>query len=469
MRNYIFLIVTVLSISFSHVLAGSWDGMGSVDDPYLIVSIEQLIELADYVNAGNDCEDYYFRLENDVYLPLQSNGDKQTWTPIGSFLNPFAGNFDGNYHYIEGLCFKGGNYVGLFGCTTSSACIKNVYMSQSDGWSAYYMGNICGFNEGRIENCQTLSCAITCAYVIGGIAGVNVGIVKDCANQSYVCSGVATGGIVGFNYGEVVNCSNNRNFDGILGSGGIVGYNGGFDHIPCDHPEQRYAFIDRCENYGSLCAESYTGGICGRNDGYISNCCNNASVKGDNYCGGIVGVNGSELNGMGYVYNSYNKGTVIAMDSIVGGVCGENTSSGVIANVYNSADVHISSYLTANVVAENKGGLENCFDFSKSVEDTCVNMLLNWVFAQEGSDFCQWQVYEGLPYIEHSSLPTSVKDLMVDTYETYYTYEYVNVPPGAIVYTIHGALLYRNNAISYKYIHLPMGVYIMGGRKIIVR
>lgn len=469
MRNYIFLIVTLLSPFPFRSLAGSWEGMGSVDDPYQIVSIEQLIELSDYVNGGNSCEDYYFRLDSNVSLPLQNNGDKQIWTPIGSFLNPFAGHFDGNYHSIDGTYFSGGNYVGLFGCTTSSACICNLYMNQSSGWGAYFMGNICGFNEGRIENCQTLSCAITCAYVVGGIVGVNVGIVKDCVNQSYVCSGVATGGVVGYNYGEVVNCSNHRNFDGNLGCGGIVGYNGGFDHIPCDHPEQRYAFIDRCENHGSLNAESYAGGICGRNDGYISNCYNSASVKSDIYCGGIVGVNGSELNGNGYVYNSYNTGSVIALDSIVGGICGENTSLGIIENVYNSADVYIASYLMSSVVGENRGGMENCFDFSKTVEENSVSMLLDWVYAQE-SDFCQWQIYEGLPYIDYSNLPTSVHILSADTYQrTYYANEYVDVPPGAIIYTIYGALLYKNNTVNYVYIRIPKGVYIMGGRRIVVR
>ena len=107
-----------------------------------------------------------------------------------------------------------------------------------------------------------------------------------------------TGGVCGDNGGMITNCS----FDGsVNGNGNIV---------------------------------NYVGGVCGWNYGTITNCSNTGSVTGNgtrvNVGGGVCGHNSSDST----IANCYNTGSVSGTDSgtYTGGVCGEN--NGTITNCY---------------------------------------------------------------------------------------------------------------------------------------
>lgn len=471
MKRYLTYILFLFS-SVSLVYPEPWEGTGDIYDPYKITTLEELLELSERVNEGNTYEDSYFRLENDIIITDEM--DEFIWTPIGTFTHPFAGTFDGAYHCIDNLYFQGGCYVGLFGCTSPEAYIKNIHMSRSSGWSVYYMGNICGFNEGVIENCHTLNGAVTCSRAIGGIVGVNMGIVRSCSNNCYVMSMVSTGGVVGFNNGEVINCSNTRNFDGDLGTGGVVGYNGEFSHIPCDHPDQLYAYVNGCTNSGEVLGGEYTGGIVGRNDGYLSNCRNSGYVEATNYGGGIVGVNGSDVNGAGYLYNSYNTGNVSVDEAIMGCVCGYNYGNGVIENVYSSGYVYHVSHkdtVAPRLIYVDEGSSFNCYDFYESMDAQLAERIIQWADTSSENGMYTWKL-ENNHLVFYSSNSTTWQDdnvLSVEAQQNLYSDERIPVLPGSSIYTSTGALIFRNNAQRERLVSLPQGVYLMDNRKVIVR
>lgn len=473
MKRYLTYILLVFG-SVSLIQADPWAGAGDVYDPYIITTYEELLELSKRVEEGNSYEDTYFRMENDIIVPDE---DESIWQPIGTLIHPFAGTFDGMYHCIDNLNFHDGNYVGLFGCASPMAYIKNIYMSRTSGWAVYYMGNICGFNEGVIENCHTLNGTISCGRVIGGIVGVNMGIVRNCSNNSYVMSMVSTGGVVGFNNGEVINCSNTKNFDGDLGTGGIVGYNGSFSHIPCNHPDQLYAYVNGCTNSGEVLGGEYSGGIIGRNDGYLSNCKNSGYVEATNYGGGIAGVNGSEVNGAGYLYNSYNMGNVSVEDSIMGGICGYNHENSVVENVYNAGYVfHVfrEDSIAPKLIYINEGSSLNCYDFYESMDDQFVERIIQWADTSDEMGMYPWKL-EDSHLVFHAPVGTG-DDLVeqddvlpMNAQQNVYSGERIPLQPGSTVYSSTGALIFRNSARRERSISLPQGVYLMDNRKVIVR
>ncbi len=276
------------------------------------------------------------------------------WSLIGYYNNYndnvyYAGTFDGNGHTISGLYFNDSNRegAGLIGLTTEGAVIKNVGVIDSYFKGKYYVGGVCGDNNGgTITNC----------YNTGSVNGNN--------NVGGVCGCYLRGTITNcYNTGEV-----NGNGDYV---GGVCGYKEG-------------GTITNCYNTGSVKGNSYVGGVCGDNSGIIENCYNTGSVNGNgNYIGGVCGEN------YGPITNCYNMGAVTCDESFVGGISGNNNGS--IINCYNIAEIKgaisvggicgsigndksvVNCYNNGNVSGSDKGGIcgqvfngtiENCYYLS---------------------------------------------------------------------------------------------------------
>lgn len=476
-ERYIILFYIVLLLPFQ-LWGESWEGTGQESDPYRIATVEHLQELADSVNNGTSYEGYYFVLEENLNM-ADSLVDCTDWIPIGVLAAPFAASFDGNGHSIDSIVFKGENNVGLFGCTSHTAVIQNLEINQPSGWSNVGMGVICGLNEGLIQNCHVNTGCITCAKVLGGIAGINYGVIDSCSNNCYLYSNLATGGIAGFNYGEIKNCVNSRGFDGLLGTGGIVGYNGGFKHIPCNHAYHERGFVSHCTNEGRVFGDTYTGGICGRNDGSVLNCENTALIKSLTTVGGIVGVNGSVVNAKGFVYNSFNTGTVYAEDSTAGAICAINTAGGTIENVFNAGSVLAGDTLSSLLVAYDNGWSQYLYDLQVDREDSTyyevmdsiATQLSHWADTTDKQYIYPWLWSDStLQFGEYiPSAPTGEEDQRMD--ETSYlslSAEGVWLEAGSSIYTVKGELIYLNQRKEPIFIHLQTGLYIVGRKKVLI-
>ena len=242
-------------------------GNGTQEDPWLISSSNDLIELADWVNSEkaktfdmDDCGTGYF---HGYYFKQISNIDLTgvDYAPIGYTDTDeiyFSGNYDGNNFIISNITSTGKQVsdghttVGIFGFIVE-AKIENIHVKNADflaiGNNSYaHAGGIVGVAyDSSIKNCFVENSTIeskrnpsqnNCA---GGIAGYCAGgtFEKCISNNNIINSQCYGGGFVGeidddypglgessFEDCAVVNCKvttaaeNTRNYSF---SGGFVG------------------------------------------------------------------------------------------------------------------------------------------------------------------------------------------------------------------------------------------------------
>ena len=126
-------------------------GAGTTDDPYLIDTAADLLELGDH------SEDYdaYFLLTSDIDL---SSAGVFTTAVIANDTDgfDFTGVFNGNGHTINNLTINAGstgnNKLGLFG-SIDGGTIKNLLVlnvSITSGNGSIQLGGLAGFNNGNI-------------------------------------------------------------------------------------------------------------------------------------------------------------------------------------------------------------------------------------------------------------------------------------------------------------------------------
>ena len=163
---------------------------------YEISDAQDLVNLADYVDDGNDCKGLTFKLTNDIDLSAIEN-----FTPIGyvssSDSYPFAGTFDGDNHTISNLTISTSYYqAGLFGYV-SGGTVQNVKL---------FNANVTGGNG-------------TTGNRVGGLVGELIGSVINCTLGGTVNisrSGVGyAGGLVGF-------LDTDSTIDGVLIDGATI-------------------------------------------------------------------------------------------------------------------------------------------------------------------------------------------------------------------------------------------------------
>lgn len=257
-------------------------GSGTVDDPYLIATEDQLRYLAqqtDIVRAQKsdaetnkkDTVTGYYQLVADIELG-------GVWLPIGNYEHSsnyvaFAGVFDGAGHTISGLHTTDLDYdaQGLFGCL-QSATISNLTVSGSVRGNEY----------------------------VGGVAGYVLIANQNASDDDSVAST------------RIENCSNQVNVVGRYAAGGIVGASQG----STQSSETYGTVVSKCSNYGTVQASkqgefsrnaSTAGGIVGSAGGCkIEYCYNRATIQAGYIAGGLVG----QSLGCCSLNNCYNAGTV---------------------------------------------------------------------------------------------------------------------------------------------------------------
>lgn len=165
----VFAAVTVWDGSVADGFAG---GSGTEEDPYIIVTAEQLAYFAQSVNSGDRCYDTYIRMDSDIQLndttdwehwgQTDENGSiispVNVWTPIGD-NQWFNCIFDGNGHIVSGVYINNEkNNQGLFG--ECNGTIKNVGVLDSYIHGSGNVGGIIAVN-GTVENGYYLTDCVT--------------------------------------------------------------------------------------------------------------------------------------------------------------------------------------------------------------------------------------------------------------------------------------------------------------------
>ena len=254
-----------------------WAGEGTEEDPYLIKTADDLIDLRYYTyNKNMNTSGVYFKVTQDINM--KNTGD---WHGIAdNVTGGFRGHFDGANHSIWNIGGSTYNACGLFGRLGDGAVIENLTIASG-------------------------SLGSNMVYSIGAIAG------EVCSNASVT----------------VRNCHNYASMSGLWGVGGIIG----------ELENGAYAKLERCSNHGTITAQYVGGGIIGQvgpnrwhdNGAHVDiDSCYNVGSVGGSASWGIGGIIGAiRLSGEGAdssVTNAYNAGQIklgTASGAILGSVC----------------------------------------------------------------------------------------------------------------------------------------------------
>ena len=316
-----------------------FDGMGTEDDPYLISTKQDLIDLADYTtNIGQYFPETYFLMTNDIDL------EKDT-TFVGICTDSddahcqFAGNFNGGGHTIHNMRLPDAlewttrpedsstglgtpnssateGYKGFIGRLATSGVVRNLTTAAdcelSELWAE--TGAIVGYNYGLVDSCSNYANVSTYSCWVGGVVGYNTssGTVSNCYNGGDVKSGyMYAGGIAGTNHGLIKNCQN---------AGDV-------------YVTRLSAFISADSRL------NLAGGISGSTSGgRFENCVNMGSVSAYTKVGGISATLASSSSGTytNDVINCINYGTLFTVtdDENVGEIGGTSGTTGELADNY---------------------------------------------------------------------------------------------------------------------------------------
>ena len=331
---------------------------GTFGDPYLICTVQDLVNFANHVNSGGATTGKYWKIMNDLNL-----GGINNWNPIGNSSFYFQGHFDGNGKVIANLTISRAatNYIGLFGCI-SNAEIKNLGIEACQITGNEYVGALVGTVSGisTIENCYVTSGNISGYKIVGGLIGEvnsnsNVTINNCYTTGSVTGTGEYVGGLVGWLFYTTSNISNCYAICEVSGFNAVGGLMGGV---------YNYGIIEKCYALGNIQGRAGIGGLTGPlfsgnlNDCYATGNLNSTGTPNYTF-GGLVSSN--YLNT--YITNCYATGDITAEGSIIGGLVGNN-SNGYIFNCYATGNISttgISDSYMGGLAGVNYGTITYCY------------------------------------------------------------------------------------------------------------
>ena len=201
-----------------------WNGSGSGtgNDPFLIATTDDLIQLSNRVNGGEDYDGRYFLLVNDLVF----DGTANNFTAIGNNTHRFNGTFDGNHHSISGININASqNFQGLFGVVGQNGTVKGVTLLDCAIRGNAFSGSIVGGNNGTVERCLVLGSTVQGTESIGGVVGYTNGNLRfnyytgtNATGIGYDNHNTNVDNIFGGNKGYTISCAEGLTFDYVMGS-----------------------------------------------------------------------------------------------------------------------------------------------------------------------------------------------------------------------------------------------------------
>lgn len=312
-----------------------------------------------------------------------------------------------------------------------------------------FVGGVIGKNEvaitgeeGKDEKGNDKTVGVTNSGTVIATAGGAGGIIgENDANISYTimknegevhgnasassASGQenGTGGIIGVN-GNNVSIENSSlmntvdgNVTGISNVGGIIGINqgtvaGGRDSKDGYYQHQIYnngtitvgSYDEKTGKINSIVNSSENiGGLIGNNQGTLTAGYNTGAIEAGNSTnvGGIAGTNSGHIDQVfTNVMTKDGQGQTITGKSNIGGIVGNNETSGTISNAYTAKDTTVNGSTSGLIAGTNAGTISNVYgaDKDKLVGSGSVNHgygLSNTASDYNGFDFTDtWKIYE---------------------------------------------------------------------------
>jgi hypothetical protein len=317
-------------------------GDGTASRPYLICTVAQFLNVKDFRQA-------YFRQSED--LDLQGI----VVDPIGTFADPFSGNYDGGNHLIEGFQYLATNedYVGLFRRTTSMSVIRNLTLNGVVA-GRNRTGILVGEASGLIQNVRIYG-AVTGNQYVGAIAGLTGGTTREV---------------------RVIDVD----VTGVTYVGGAAGYAGGL--------------LDRVAKLnGTTTANSYVGGLAGELAGAVVKSMGSGTITGRQFVGGLAGVSS------GSIQDAYASVALIEVQhpiscGDIGGLVGVKTSSGPIDRSYATGTMTLTGQCFAH-----HGGLVSDVTGSGNVTNSFWNAQTLYPTSLVGTPLTNAEMQTAAPFL----------------------------------------------------------------------
>ena len=419
-----------------------YSGRGSVEEPYLIYTAEEMSKIGLYLEDSNS----HFILMNDIDM---TGYDKNNFFSPG-LGREFNGTFDGNGHAIQNFSYHGGsnNCVGLFGIIGKNGKIRDLELENVDVegytdagclvgrnfgevadvsiWGNFYAGyqrysgGLAGRNTGTIRGSFFEGAIIFNSIdYAGGLVGENCagGVISNCHMRGTIDadSGYQIGGLIGSNQGFADGCyvSGYRiEGDWVSNVGGLAGVSGG-SIVNC-YVEDAIIAVRYCNRLGGLVGYSYTssktkncfvdceigigdnaGGLVGINSGEIADCFAKGKIRGEDYTGGLIGTNY-----YGSVYRCFSTVKIVVHGYRTGGLVGLNDDGAISSSFW---DVTSSGMAVGyNVDSADPGMVVDVFGLSTGIMKKVVTFLdAGWDFLgeSENGDVDVWRMCgDGVDY-----------------------------------------------------------------------
>ena len=249
------------------------DGKGTLEDPYRIVSPDQI----SLIGRASLLWDSHFALKQDIDL------GGRTWTR--ALIPRFAGSFNGNGHVVSDLTITGeGDHLGLFGRIDPGAEVYDLGLVnvRVHGPGNNY-GMLAGYNDGRLGNCYSTG-SVRGGRRLGGLVGLNGGNVTHCYSTGTV-SGIENsrdiGGLTGHNHGTLNYCYSTCVVSGNERVGGLVGLNS--------------RTITQYYSTGAVTGVGFVGGLVGKNDRDVISCVWDIDASGQTASEGGIGLTTQQM------------------------------------------------------------------------------------------------------------------------------------------------------------------------------
>jgi|GEM_PF-1808748 len=208
-------------------------GNGSEAAPYEIANLENLLWLSENNSEWNK---YFIQTADIDASATQHINHGSGFSPIGNDGVKFTGNYNGQYHTIDGFYINrpSTDGIGLFGYVNSSGTIKNLGVINANVTGSSNIGSLVGqlySSYSFIENCYSTGTVTGLSSYTGGLIGwLAYGTMNNCYGDMEVLGASYTGSLAGrIQGGEVNNCyshgsaAKNPNTSSMTSVGGFAG------------------------------------------------------------------------------------------------------------------------------------------------------------------------------------------------------------------------------------------------------
>ncbi|MBP1641242.1 MAG: filamentous hemagglutinin N-terminal protein, partial [Bacteroidetes bacterium] len=406
MKKAILLLFLMLALLFGNRTTSSAQtatiplGSGTIGDPYLIASLENLYWIANQANnKSNNFSGKYFIQTADIDASSTSTWFSGAgWTPISGTSTDFFGSYNGQGHIISGLHINRSSTgcVGLFG-TLGKGTIQNLGLTNVSITGHANVGGLIGYlwNTATVSNCYTTGSVTATDQCCGGLIGKDDGAggtdnntVSQCYSGCTVSGTDYTGGLIGqafsatTTFGTITDCyATGAVTTSDVNTGGLIGWIGAIGSV------------SNCYATGAVTSSgaSATGGLIGSSEsksGTVNNCYATGNVTATLITsfevGGLIGVASST----GTVSNCYATGTVTAgttfvngsldFSSSIGGLIGKNSSA--VSRCFATGATYGGNYV-GGLLGLNSGVVSDCYS-TGTITDNGYNGHLGGLIGQ---------------------------------------------------------------------------------------